>query len=438
MRYYSKIKRKLLWLAVLVVLSVFLLGFTTDIFAVELGNPLTTYENFTYEADGIFTMEFTAKTSFNVVWEEYDGTCRQKPTPIGAFHKFYAVATDFLGTYKGAYFVNKDNLGVFNQYNTCDITENYTAGDTYTAYLVDFNNRFSKTDSVETIKANSLRDKDIETDIDEDSVFILAEGYDGTQYLTYHELNFMPEMNIVYPLDESKVISNFEMKVDFDNAGSYDRIMVVFEDWNASSTCPAETDFSYWVERNAYFNNRSMPFFSDRLSTSTGSTTFEIYGLGLGNYNCNKCYFVNDTTGAMSENLCKGYDLSVEIYVLAPPETPEHYLPFASWPDYYTENSERYTTSTPLFDNLAWTFEPLINNIGKVILFFNGFFDTETANEKGAEFGNIIPIFRGYLEQFNYFFGGVPVSEFLLFYLITAIVVIIYRLVKGLLTIIIP
>ncbi|GAI02457.1 unnamed protein product, partial [marine sediment metagenome] len=109
-----------------------------------------------------------------------------------------------------------------------------------------------------------------------------------------------------------------------------------------------------------------------------------------------------------------------------------------SWTDYYTEHSERFATSTPIFNALATTFEPVINSIGNIVLFFNNYFDPQNAGLKGEEFGNAIPVLRGYLEQIDDFFGDLPISALLLSYLIVVIVVIIYRLVKGILTIIIP
>jgi len=439
-RYYTTFKRKLILGAILVILVVFMMGLTSDIFG-AFGNPLTTYENFTYRTDGLFKMKFTAKVNFIVEWEKgIWNSCVQKPfsVPVGSFRVSCDDFSEILG-WRTAWFIQLETLENMDTANSCDFTELYFAGEEYEVYFLNiggyqpFDPYF---DTYENVLEYDMRDKDDETNVDEESIFNLIEIYDETEYETYHTLNFMPEMSITYPVDETKIISNFEMEIDYSLAEGYNRIMVVFEDWHASSTCPAETDFSYWVEREAYFNRRSMAYFSQELATTTGTTTILVYGLEVGKYNCNKCFFV-DKSGAMSENLCRGYDIEVLSY-LPDDEIPQVYLPFNNWDDYYTENSERYATSTPLFDNLAWTFEPLTNNIGNIIIFFNNFFDPQIAGLKGEEFGKSIPILRGYLEQFNNFFGGIPISEFLLFYLITAIVVMIYRLVRGILTILIP
>ncbi len=436
MMYYSKFKRKLILGAILVICGLLALLLISNVSAVE-GEPLTTNTIITYEADGLFVVKFTAKISFDNEWEEINGKCYQKPS--GGYPTFWIFADDFLGEGLSNFteMINKDNIGMFYEAGNCNQTEHYIAGNTYTGYFIEYSDPIRPEYTIETIKADHIKDFDEETDIDAESIFTTRQGLAGEPYTRDFNLTYSPHIVIIYPPDESYVISNFEMIVDYNDAGGYDRLMVVFEDWNALSTCPEPADFGYWIERSAYYNSQSMPYFSDRLATSTGTTTFNVYGLGLGKFNCNKCYFVNDTTGAISENLCKGYDIEVAIYVLAP-DTPQFYLPFGSWPEYYAEHSERYDTPTPLYNTLAESFEPLINNIGNIVIFFNNYFDKQLASERGAEFGNVIPVFRGYLDQFNDFFGGLPVSEFLLFYLITGILVIIYRIVRGILTILIP
>jgi len=429
--------RKWLKTIILLLVMTILLIVGSAVFGIEIieGTPLTTGELFTYQAtDGLFVMKFTALISFIVEWEEeIHGYCWQKG--VEGVAPFYMVGYDFLGTFKGGLFVKKTNLGNFS--SSCDFTESYVAGNNYVVYMVDFNNPIYQGDSTSTIEADSLRDKDEETNVDSESIFLTAEAYGGYQWTKEFYLFFIPEIDITYPLDEAEILSNFEMRIDYSGSTGYDRLMIVFEDWDIGSSCPPETDPNYQAERDVYFNSRSMPYFSNFLATSTGTTTIEIYGLEVGNYNCNKCFFVDDETGAISENLCFGYEIDVLSY-LPPPETPETYLVFESWQDYYSEHSERFATSTPIFNSMAETFEPLITRIGNTILFFNNYFNPETAGNKGEEIGNAVRTARGYLESIDDFFGGLPISTIFIFYLITTIVVIIYRLVKGILTIIIP
>jgi len=449
MTYYSKLKRKLILVAVLVVVCVFILMLLTrPVSAVEYGSPLTSNEVITNDPDGRIKMRFMAEQDFVIYYHEYSSACLQYPTyrqsgPSGVFNIGSPDLHEVSGREYGPLYL-LESLEYFDDNDACR-TDTFLAGHTYEVYLLmiakykpltpDFDTYEMALDDIANINGDDYM-------VDGDTTFELMEAYTDqfdVEHLYYSYVDFTPEarLNIIYPSDDTHVSSNFEMEVDYEDASGYDRLMVVFEDWNASSTCPEPTDFSYWVERSAYYDHQSMPYFSDRFTTSSGTTAFNVYGLELGNYNCNKCYFVNDSTGAMSDNLCRGFDVSVAIYVLAP-DIPQFYLPFGSWPEYYAEHSEKYDTPTPLYDNLAWTFEPLINNIGNIIIFFNSYFDKQLASEKGAEFGNVVPVFRGYLDQFNDFFGGLPISELLLFYLITAILVIIYRIVRGILTILFP
>jgi len=428
----STSNKKWIWGGVLCLVLLFLLGFGLDVFGDFL--PLTTGEVFTYEQDGIFIFKFTALISFNVEWKEESGVCKQEL--IVGKAPFYSVATDFSGTFKIAEFLEKRNIGFFAENGTCNLIENYTAGKTYTAYLVDYNNKFSAGNSIETIKENNLRDKDKEPDIDEESIFILAELYDEIQYTSNFYLTFQPEIDIIYPLDESEIIGTFEMEIAFWRAENYDRLMITFEDWDIGSVCPLKTDTSYQAERDAFFNNQSLPYFSSFLATSSGTTTIEIDNLEIGNYNCNKCYFIT-TAGLISENLCWGYRLNVLTYI-PPVDVPEYYLPISEWNNYYSEHSDRYATSTPIFTAMAETFTPMITWVGNTILFFNNYFNPETAGNRGEEIGNAVRKARGYLESIDDFFGGLPISTIFIFYLITTIVVIVYRLARGILTIIIP
>jgi len=411
----------------------FLLGFGLDVFGDFL--PLTTGEVFTYEQDGLFIFKFTALTSFSVEWKEESGVCQQEL--IVGIAPFYSVAIDFSGTFKIAEFLEKRNIGFFAETGSCILIETYTAGKTYTAYLVDYNNKFSAGNSIETIKENSLRDKNKEPDIDEESIFILAELYNEIQYTDNFYLTFQPEIDIIYPLDESEIIGTFEMEIDFWRAENFDRLMIIFEDWDIGSSCPLKSDPNYQAEKDVYFNNESLPYFSNFLATSSGTTTIKIDNLEIGNYNCNRCHFVNETTGLISENLCRGYRLDVLTYI-PPVDVPDYYLPISEWSDYYTEHSERYPTSTPIFTSMAETFTPLITWVGNTILFFNNYFDPEIAGNRGEEIGNAVRKARGYLESIDDFFGGLPISTIFIFYLITTILVIVYRLVRGILTIIIP
>lgn len=432
----STFNRKWLKWVVLLISMAILLGVGNYVFGYEEGTPLTTGETITYEQDGLFIIKFTALISFDVEWWELNGNCYQKPH--GGFVKFYINAFDFLpNPWHIGEVINKNNLEMFYNAGNCDQTEIYIAGNTYVGYFADYGNPIRKEYTIQQIKENNLKDKDEEPNIDEESIFNFSQEYNEVQwYSRDFYLTFQPELDITYPIDETEIAGNFTMRFDYWNAEGYDRLMIVFEDWDIGSSCPSPTDTNYQQEFDVYFNNRSLPYFSSFLETPFGTTTIDIGNLEIGNYNCNKCYFLT-TTGLISENLCFGYNLDVLSYI-PPVDFPETYLPFEEWQTYYSEHSERFATSTPIFNTMAETFSPVISWFGNTILFFNNYFNPELAGEKGEEIGNSIRTARGYLESIDDFFGGLPISTIFIFYLITTIVVIIYRLIKGILTIIIP
>ncbi|GAI16714.1 unnamed protein product, partial [marine sediment metagenome] len=150
---------------------------------------------------------------------------------------------------------------------------------------------------------DSLRDIEVETGIDEESIFTLIEFYEETQYTSDWYLTYPPQIDITFPLSESEIISSFEMEIDYWRAEGFDRLMIIFEDWDVGSSCPLKSDPNYQPEKDVFFNSESLPYFSSFFTTSTGSTTIEVSNLEIGNYNCNRCYFLT-TGGEISENFC--------------------------------------------------------------------------------------------------------------------------------------
>jgi hypothetical protein len=239
-----------------------------------------------------------------------------------------------------------------------------------------------------------------------------------------------PNITINYPLNNAELSAEFSMDINYDLTGEdWDRLMIVFEDWDASSTCPHEDDPNYQTQFDLYFNQQSFPYFSDFFSTSTGTTSIAVDSMDAGTYNCNKCVFINESLGTMSEYLCDNYTIKILAGIL-PGGIPENYLPFATWQEYYASNSERFTTSTPLFSTLSNILQPLINTFGSFILYFNNFFDPAIASEKGALIGNAISEARGYLETIDNFFGDLPISWAFLLFLLTLAVVIVLKIVN--------
>ena len=235
-------------------------------------------------------------------------------------------------------------------------------------------------------------------------------------------------IEITSPETESEQAQTFNVEGTFDTmGGDWDRLMIFFEQWHASSTCPEYMSDDWLAEWDAgMFYNQSNPFFSDFFNASTtGNFLITVDDIRTGNYNCSRCYFINESTGEFSEQLCQGYTL--EITDIAP-STPTFYLPFLPWTDYYATSSDTFATSTALFESMAGALGPLVDKMAEFILYVKDYFDASKAMEKGTELGQAIPKARGYLVTIDDFIN-LPLSSFVTFYFLTLAVVISYKII---------
>lgn len=433
MRYLtSSFKRKLLVGGILLACFYILLS-AGPLFA---ANTLIEEITITSEGTGALYMTFRVKQTFSITWYQHSGDNCYWESYNGTIRLYNA---DDLDPQWTSPIIGEDKLGWFKENESCDLVETFTAGITYKAYITEVYLRKDYTAAQN--KATQIYQKDEQEfwGLDEETEFTLkwkegGDWYDDCCYL----FTLAPEFTITSPADESELTSSFDIKGNFANAAPYERVMIVFEDWHASSTCPIYGTSEWETERAlGYFHYQSIPYFSPIFATSTGTTSIAVSDLAARNYKCTRCFLIKESTGAISYELCPDYNIEVLLYI-PPSDLPYYYLPIASWADYYAEHSERFTTSTPLFINWAGTFEPLIAWIGNTVLSFQQYFDPDVAQARGEEMGNAVATARGYLEIIDDFFGGLPLSTVFIFYLITALVVIVYRLVKGILTIIVP
>lgn len=450
MRYQYPFFNKKLLLGGFILIFLLFWGFVrAEIYYDTWPMPLTTNHFFTLESGtNFYTFQFTAKESFDVEWREISGgRCIQDIN--NGYEKFKITAPAiYYGTKNDEdldehfYLINVDNIGMFAEAGgSCNTTEHYEAGETYQAYLVEGSYIYSiyKNYTGQDILDNSVIDFDWGYDFEYDQSKLRQE-YAGNLYDSPYNLslNKIPMLNILIPQNNAEVLSNFNLNFEYNNAENWDRLLVVFEDWNASSTCPAQFTEEYDEEYNkGWFNDQSLPSFSDFFDNASGTMSMEIRDLDIGDYNCIRCVFINETAGVMSDELCPDFHIKVVSYG-PPPDTPDFYLPIGTWENYYQEHSERFASSTPLFSTLAGVFEPLISWAGNLTIYFNDNFEKTTAMEKGAEFGKKIPQARGYVETINTYFGDLPISDLFLFFLITAVAVLIFRIVRIILTIIVP
>lgn len=245
-------------------------------------------------------------------------------------------------------------------------------------------------------------------------------------------------LTITAPTSGSTASSTFPLNFTYNLQGeNSNKLLVIFEAWSASSTCPVYGDSEWQTEYDAgWFYNQSLPYFSPRLTaTSTEATsTISVYNLDQPfYYNCVHCYFYNeDTATSTFEEKCPDYFLNVSGYI--PPSQP---LPIGSWPSYYASHTDdKFPTSTQIFTTITGVFSDIVQKITSFVNDFRTIFDSESANAKGAQYGSAIPTARGYLKPINDFFGSLPVSEIFIFCILTLLVVNVYRLVKTILQLI--
>ena len=376
-----------------------------------IDNVVWTRDNFGYDR-----IQFRAIQSFNLRWTNFYNICcvpyddRRWVNGLWVMIRFQE-NTESYDVNNSGWILNNPEYFVDN--NTCIYYEYFIAGQTYSTYIIP-NSQAGSPMPTTSESALNICYKSNAT-----SGEFMTLNFKNQTDKTHINFTQPPEITIYYPLDNAEIISEFEMRIGYDKAENFNRIMIIFEERIG--------------EELLY---QSLPYFSNYIGI-TGTTTIPVSDLKEGIYNSIKCYFINEITGGISLELCPDYDLNIISYII-PSEIPIFHLKIKSWLAYYSEHSEKFETSTLLFTNMAETFEPMIFWIGNTILFFQDYFNPSEAGEKGETTGEAVAIARGHLETIDDFFGGLPLSTIFIFYLITAIVVIVYRLVRGILTIIIP
>ena len=151
-------------------------------------------------------------------------------------------------------------------------------------------------------------------------------------------------------------------------------------------------------------------------------------------------YFKGDNVGTY---FVESATVNFSILSAIPPEfpetgeTPPEFFDPIDGDIYYLDFSS-YDTPTALYSNLKNAIQPIFTIIGSNLTFFSSQFDQDTAKETGEKTGEGILIIRTYSSNLNTFFSDLPVSEFLLFYLLLLIVVIVFRIIKNLINVIKP
>lgn len=243
-------------------------------------------------------------------------------------------------------------------------------------------------------------------------------------------------INIVSPLAGTELTEDFNIIGNYDLKGEdWDRVVIFFEEWNVLSTCPVFGTEEWWEEFYlGWLHFSSISYFSeDIILSETGDFLIPIQGLTDGNYNCNKCKFFNTELELFSTEKCQGYNLIYGDIIV--PDIPP--VPVSNWTEYYSSVSEKFPTSTPLFNSITGSFSPIINKMMNFSLFVKEYFDVGEATSRGEDLGGAIPKARGYLEMIDDFIG-LPLSGFIIFYILTMAVVISYKIILAIIKLLKP
>ena len=104
---------------------------------------------------------------------------------------------------------------------------------------------------------------------------------------------------------------------------------------------------------------------------------------------------------------------------------------------YYQEHSD-FDTPTSFVVSLAGFVAPFLQTAGNFLETFKNNFVITQATEKGYLLGSAISQARGYLDIINDFFGGLPVADMLLLFIIVIVLISVSRLVIKLIHIVKP
>jgi len=238
----------------------------------------------------------------------------------------------------------------------------------------------------------------------------------------YYYFSEKPELTITFPFDGAEIAERFTIQ------GNY-RI-------------PENSTFDKLVAYLGYDINGETKFyeFNQNIFPPSGIVEIPIFGIPTGDYLVGY-YFVNSHDE-------KDYFIPIiwqEIKIIQSipvelPETGEIPPPLFGLYEpiiFYNEFSN-YATPTSLYINLTNTIKPIILMIGENLTFFTSKFNQDTAKETGQRVGLAILNVRSYANNLNSFFGDLPVSEVLFFYLVILIVVAVFRFIKNLINLIKP
>ena len=386
---------------------ILLFGIGFGISRVEASNPYVSNIKFSEEeTTGYFVVEFFVNSTF--VLDHYDDY------DVDASIYMKGLGPDNLLNITG-YIWQYDKVGA-------DDPLTYTAGNTYKNYIYSARQAYRigaglgfnyKTSNYE-LNSGSYIDL-----LGNTEYYPLKKDPMTPTWLETDDIYYTqdPVLNITFPLENS------EISQAFDITGSY--------------TIP--TGYNKLIAYIGVGIPYAQYSFLQNLTDLSGNIDIRVSGVPSGDYQM-YFYFKGDN---VENYFVENATINFSILTAIPPEfpetgeTPPEFFDPIDGDIYYLDFSS-YDTPTALYSNLKNAIQPIFTIIGSNLTFFSSQFDQDTAKETGEKTGQGILIIRTYSSNLNTFFNDLPVSEFLLFYLLLLIVVIVFRIIKNLINVIKP
>lgn len=387
------------------------------------------YQDIQIHADGVgLYLTFTPTVDFTINWDARAGHW-MPDSPYNYNYIYWGTPDNW--DYAD-YAPPLEKIGQANENGNINLSIDYKAGQTYKRYLFQARTPYGQRElptglNYEELKAQEVAQPgDYPFTFDNNTSYTLRADIDGTEYDTQGTFAPLPKASINEPIAGSELDAPFDLSYDYENGEGYAYAIFYMEQENQNG----DPIYSYQALEPI------------ATSTATGTVNFTLPDsqteeLAKGYYNDCKC-LLQKYDGTKTQNLCPDYELTVltgSRVTLPPPEWEE--ISTSTAEDFYEQHSD-YATATPAFDVIFESIEPFYGWTNNIAEQFAGQFDPADARERGEEMGDAVVKARAYADSLNAFFGGLPVAWILLFYVITALALTVFKLIYRLVDLIKP
>lgn len=295
---------------------------------------------------------------------------------------------------------------------------NFLAGYTYRFYLSKLGG-VSK-EGVENALGRPLNKNDI---LESSYYYLVPAGISPeTQLINFSE---SPILEIDYPQDNAEIAGAFNLQGSYYAPEGYTNLDVfVFRTYEDASSTYSFLYTQYYLDITEGEHNFSK-LISD-LPKGDYYFQFKFY-----KFSTREDFWIDTTI-----NFSVLEDIPPVLGETSPQPIPPSYIQVN--PDVWYSQNSSYATPTALFTSFSKSIAPVFSSIGNYLYNFNSRFTASNAQETGEKLGNSIVLARSYLTNFNQFFNDLPVGQFLMFYIIALVLIIVFRVIKTLIILIKP